>query len=63
MAQLALNNNKNKTTKETPFYANYGKHPNFPMSKLQGPQADKAIRAAEELRKTHKNVQDAIAKD
>jgi hypothetical protein len=53
MAQVALNNNASETTKETPFFANYGKNPNLFMEGRLGPRADKALHSVQELRKVH----------
>ena len=32
MAEFAMNNSKNSSTQETPFYLNYGRHPKSPLA-------------------------------
>ena len=32
MAEFAMNNSKNSSTQETPFYLNYGRHPRSPLA-------------------------------
>ena len=32
MAEFAMNNSKNNSTNETPFYLNYGRHPRSPLA-------------------------------
>ena len=32
MAEFAMNNSKNSSTNETPFYLNYGRHPRSPLA-------------------------------
>ena len=61
MAQIALNNNKSETTNETPFYANFGKHPNLFMEPKSGPQTDKAMLATKNLKDVHEATQKGIA--
>ena len=51
MAQLALNNNALETTKESPFFLNYGKTPNLFMEPRTLVKADKAIVIEVELQK------------
>ncbi|KAI7201342.1 hypothetical protein KC365_g18742, partial [Hortaea werneckii] len=60
MAQLALNNNASETTRESPFFLNYGKAPNMFMEPRTSVRADKAIVMAGELQKAHRTAQDAI---
>ena len=60
MAQLALNNNASETTKESPFFLNYGKPPNLFMEPRTSVKAEKAIVMAEELQKAHATAREAI---
>lgn len=60
MAQLALNNQQSDTTKTTPFFANFGKHPHLFGEQLEHPQAEKAMIASEDLKKVHENLRTAI---
>ncbi len=60
MAQLALNNNASETTKTTPFFANYGKHPNLFTTALPNPSADRALKAADKLAETHQQAANHI---
>ena len=60
MTQLALNNNASETTKESPFFLNYGKTPNLFMESRTSVKADRAIVMAGELQQTLKTAQDAI---
>jgi transposase InsO family protein len=61
MAQLALNQQISATTGVTPFYANFGKHPNLFMEpKLQHPNADKALITSDQLKELHKRLRQRI---
>ncbi|CAD0055203.1 unnamed protein product [Aureobasidium pullulans] len=61
MAQLALNNQISATTGVSPFYANFGKHPNLFMEpRLQHPNADKAMITSDALKKLHKQLRQKI---
>ena len=46
LAEFACNNTKNASTKNTPFYLNYGRHPNTPISLMQ---AQTSVPAVEEF--------------
>lgn len=61
MAQLALNQQISATTGVTPFYANFGKHPNLFMEPgSQHPNADKAMTTSDELKKLHEQLRQKI---
>jgi hypothetical protein len=61
MAQLALNQQVSATTGITPFYANFGKHPNlFIEPKLQHPNVDKAMITSDQLKKLHEQLRQRI---
>ena len=61
MAQLALNNQISATTGVSPFYANFGKHPNLFMEpRLQHPNADKAMITSDALKKLHEQLRQKI---
>jgi hypothetical protein len=60
MAQLALNNNTSETTKTTPFYANYGKDPNLFNTPLPNPNAERALKNADQLKTSHQKIYDTI---
>ena len=60
MVQLALNNNALETTKESPFFLNYGKPPNLFMEPRTLVKAEKAIVIVEELQKAHATTREAI---
>jgi len=53
MAQLALNNLKSESTQHTPFFANYGKHPNLFSEPRSHPNAQKALVASRDMRNVH----------
>jgi transposase InsO family protein len=60
MAQLAYNDKMSQTTGVTPFFANYGKHPNDFLEPRKGPDADKAMIKAEELKTVHQQLRKTI---
>ena len=61
MAQLALNQQISATTGVTPFFANFGKHPNLFMEPgSQHPNADKAMTTSGELKKLHEQLRQKI---
>jgi len=62
MAQLALNNLKSESTQHTPFFANYGKHPNLFSEPRDHLNAQKAILASEDMRKVHDELRVQIQK-
>lgn len=49
LAEFAYNNTVSSTTKETPFYANYGYHPRFEVAELETPQNNKNPAATERI--------------
>ena len=53
MAQLALNNVENDTTKISPFFANYGKDPNLFNTSIAGPNAERALQTTTRLKEVH----------
>lgn len=62
MAQLALNNNVSETTKESPFFANFGRDPNLFMEPRLGPQSDRALENSRALKAVHRDIQETIRK-
>ena len=60
MAQIALNNNVSETTGLSPFYSNFGKNPNLFMEGQHGPQTDKAMVAARQLKRLHEIAKTAV---
>ena len=60
MAQLTYNDKLSGTTGMTPFFANYGKNANGFLQPREGPNADKALVKAEELKEVHKKLRDII---
>ena len=57
MAQFAYNNTEHSTTKETPFYANYGYNPTLMGEKRKNEsKSDEAVKAAEKLKNIHKQL-------
>ena len=54
MAQVAINNSRSETTGETPFFANFGKHPNlFHEPGDNNPLAEKALVQAQDMKDLH----------
>ena len=49
MAQLAINNQISETTKETPFFANFGKNPSLALPTRPHPQAQQAMTQADKV--------------
>ena len=60
MAQLAYNDKLSQTTGLTPFFANYGKNPNSFLQPRKGPNAEKALVKAKELKKVHNQLTETI---
>jgi transposase InsO family protein len=56
MAQLAYNNKLSEATKQTPFYANHGRHPNLFTRTFPSQKTDAAMITAEELKKVHEQL-------
>jgi hypothetical protein len=62
MAQLAYNNKLSKATGKTPYFANHRQHPNLFTRTLPSPRAEAAMQTAEEMKKTHKEIEEQITK-
>ena len=62
LAQLAFNNHVSDTTKQTPFFANHGRHPNLFCEPRNGPRAEHALRAAQDMKDLHDDLRTAIQK-
>ena len=62
LAQLAYNNQISDTTKETPFFANHGRHPNLFCEPRDGPRAEHALRATQDMKDLHDDLRTAIQK-
>ena len=60
MAQLTYNDKLSRITRMTLFFANYRKNANGFLQPQEGPNADKALIKAEELKEVHKNLRDTI---
>ena len=60
MAQLAYNDKLSQTTGLTPFFANYGKNPNSFLQPREGPNAEKALVKAKELKQVHNQLTETI---
>ncbi|KID83641.1 pol polyprotein [Metarhizium guizhouense ARSEF 977] len=55
-AQLAYNSSISESTKQTPAYANYGFNPEVFRVQREGPQAERAMLQADELKKLHEEM-------
>ncbi|EXV01030.1 reverse transcriptase domain protein [Metarhizium robertsii] len=55
-AQLAYNSSISESTKQTPAYANYGFDPEVFRTQREGPQAERAMLQADELKKLHEEM-------
>ena len=60
LAQIAYNNHVSDTTKQTPFFANHGRHPNLFCEPRDGPRAEHALRAAQDMKDLHDDLRMAI---
>ena len=60
MAQLIYNDKLSGTTGMTLFFANYRKNINGFLQPREGPNADKVLVKAEELKEVYKNLRDTI---
>ena len=60
ITQLAHNNKKSDTTGLTPFFANYGKHPELFHASKPGPNAHRAMVTVSDMTKLHEKMADAI---
>ena len=53
VAQLAINQHRSDSTKESPFFANFGRHANIRMPSRASPNTEKALQHDKLLRQTH----------
>ena len=53
VAQLAINQHRSDSTKESPFFANFGQHANIRMPSRASPNTEKALQHNKLLRQTH----------
>ena len=60
IAQLAYNNKRSDTTRLTPFFANFGKNANSFLHPREGPNAEKALVKASEIKGLHSEMQQTI---
>ena len=60
LAQLALNNHESETTKVSPYYANFGRHPNLFQEEKPHPNAQQAITRTENMKKLHEYLREKI---
>ena len=60
MAQLIYNNKLSGTTGMTLFFMNYEKNANGFLQPQEGPNIDKALVKAEELKEVYENLRDTI---
>lgn len=60
MAQMAYNNKTSEATGKTPYYANHGRHPNLFARTLPSTKAEAATQTVEEMKKTHKEMEERI---
>ena len=60
MAQLAYNDKLSQTTGLTPFFVNYGKNLNSFLHPRKGPNVEKALVKAEELKKIYNQLTKTI---
>ena len=56
VAQLAINQHRSDSTKESPFFANFGQHARVDMPKRPSPEAEKALQHKEVLQQTHTSI-------
>ena len=56
MAQLSLNNKESATTNISPFFANFGKHPNLFGDPRTHRSAQSAIEKAKTLKMIYENI-------
>jgi hypothetical protein len=56
IAQIAYNNKALEAISQTPYFANYRKHPNLFERILPSLKAKAAIKSAEEIKKIHKEI-------
>ena len=60
IAQLAINNNVSETTKETPFFSNFGKDPNIFATPLPNPNAARQLHNSNDLAQMHNTLRGNI---
>ena len=53
VAQLAISQHRSDSTKESPFFANFGQHANIGMPSRASPNAEKALQHDKLLQQTH----------
>jgi hypothetical protein len=53
---MAYNNKLSEATGKTPYFANYGKHPNLFQRTLPSLIAEAAIKSAEEIKKVYEDM-------
>jgi hypothetical protein len=62
IAELAINNHESETTGLSPFFANFGKHPNMFMEPINAVHAEKALVAANKMIDLHGQLNKNIEK-
>jgi hypothetical protein len=63
LVEFAINNSKHESTKETPFFLNFGIHPSSPINiQLPKPGSTKYLTKVPSVLRTVRNVQDSIKK-
>lgn len=60
IAELANNNLLSRATGTTPFFANYGRHPNMMDTPKDNPRSQQAIEYAQDLLTIHKGIQNNL---
>ena len=60
VAQLAINQHRSDSTKESPFFANFGQHARVDMPRRPSPEAEKALQHDEVLRRTHTSIKNYL---
>ena len=60
MAQLVYNDKLSQITGLTPFFTNYGKNLNSFLQPRKGPNTEKALVKAKELKKVHNQLTKTI---
>ena len=60
MAQIAYNNKYLEAMGKTPYFANYGRHPNLFTWTLPSLKTEAALKTAEEMKKTYKEMEERI---
>jgi len=60
MAQLTYNNSISDTTKQTPFFANHGRHPNLFTKILPSLKTEEALQDITKIKKIHEEMKENI---